>query len=186
MIITDITSTKLRQKQEKDMLIEKSSIDQLTGLHNKQYYTDYYINKKEWVGVRLAILFIDIDGFKSINDLYGHMVGDEVLKNLANCIKNNISSKMKAIRFGGDEFVIILEETSKTEAYLFAEKLRIMASNLDFSKYIEDIKISLSIGLAEGSISIHDLIVKADMAMYESKSKGKNKVTIFSESNNIN
>ena len=182
MTITDITSTKLKLQREKDMLIEKSSMDQLTGLYNKQYIDDAFgAVDPESSERKLVLLFIDVDNFKSINDLYGHIVGDIVLKSVAVCIKDCIGSNARAVRFGGDEFVIIFENAAAADVFDTAENIRKKANDLDFSQCDENLQISLSIGLAEGMPPVNVLIAKADMAMYRSKNGEKNKTTVYSE-----
>jgi diguanylate cyclase (GGDEF)-like protein len=180
LVLTDLTQAKLMQEREKEQLLEKSNIDQLTGLMSRQYLHDKYEGEAK-CAVRTALLFIDVDDFKNINDSYGHLVGDEVLKDLASCIKNNVRVTNDAIRFGGDEFVIVLENTSTEEAYLVAERIRSCAGELTFYGAESIFHITLSIGLIEGAAPLVELLEKADRAMYASKNKGKNKTTIFSE-----
>jgi diguanylate cyclase (GGDEF)-like protein len=124
-------------------------------------------------------LFIDVDDFKVINDSYGHLVGDEVLRELASSIKGNVRGGNDAVRFGGDEFVVVLENISAEEAYTVAERIRYCASELEFSGGESLFHITLSIGLIEGAAPLNELLDKADRAMYASKNKGKNKTTIF-------
>ena len=180
LVLSDLTQAKLMQQREKEQLLEKSNIDQLTGLFSRQYLRDKYENAGKYA-VRTALLFIDVDDFKSINDSYGHLVGDEVLKELAACIKNNVRVTNDAVRFGGDEFVIVLENTSAEEAYLVAERIRSCAGELEFYGAESLFHITLSIGLIEGVAPLDELLEKADRAMYASKNKGKNKTTVFSE-----
>ena len=156
------------------------NIDQLTGLFSRQYLRDKYEGAIK-CAARTALLFIDVDDFKNINDSYGHLVGDEVLRELAACIKNNVRVANDAIRFGGDEFVIVLENTSAEEAYLVAERIRSCAGELEFYGAESIFHITLSIGLIEGAAPLDELLEKADRAMYASKNKGKNKTTVFSE-----
>ena len=131
--------------------------------------------------IRSYYVFIDVDDFKAINDTYGHLVGDEVLKELAACIKNNLRVANDAIRFGGDEFLVVLEQVGLEEAYRIAERLRDCAGELEFSGGDTRFHITLSIGLIEGTAPLTVLLEKADHAMYASKSKGKNRTTVFSE-----
>ncbi|WP_019849969.1 diguanylate cyclase [Desulfitobacterium sp. PCE1] len=182
LMINDITAATLKLKQEKEMLMERTSIDQHTGLFNKQYFIDNYcMEETELTDRKLVLLFMDIDDFKSINDFHGHLVGDSILKSVAECIKDELSSNAKGIRFGGDEFVVIFENAEINEVYGAAERIRNRVYALDFSKHYGNLKISLSIGLVEGAAPVKELIVKADKAMYNSKSSGKNKTTIFSD-----
>ena len=180
MRITDITSSKLDLIREKDLLMEKSNLDRMTGLYSKQYfYEHYYSDREEPSELRRTLLFIDVDDFKSVNDRYGHIAGDRIISALGECIKSNLDCDAKAIRFGGDEFVIILENTPLEEAYRIAEQIRTSACSLNFLPYGVDAALSLSIGLMEGFAPVKDLIVKADMAMYSSKCSGKNRTTVF-------
>ena len=182
LILTDITSGKLVQMREKDILIGQTSIDPLTSLYNKKYFVEkYYAGKQGPVADRLTIAFIDVDDFKSINNLHGHLAGDQVLKRVAACIKDMAGTGAEVIRFGGDEFMIILENSNIDDAYMLAERIRRCVHNLDFSEYEEGMNVSLSVGLIQGTSPINDLIAKADMAMYSSKSKGKNHTTVFGE-----
>ena len=178
LILSDLTLTRERHEQEKEELLEKSNIDQLTGLFTKQYLNEKYIQCDQ-CALRTALLFIDVDDFKIINDSYGHLVGDEVLRELALCIKSNVRGSNDAARFGGDEFVVILENTGAEEAYSVAERIRSCANELEFSGGESVFHITLSIGLIEGAAPLNELLEKADRAMYASKNKGKNKTTIF-------
>lgn len=181
LLLSDLTKARLRIEQEKEQLLEKSNIDQLTGLLNKQYLAEKYGEPTEQETQSKALLFLDVDDFKAINDTYGHLVGDEVLRELAACIKRTVRSENEAVRFGGDEFVVILENTSAEDAFLVAERIRSCAGALAFSGGGATFHITLSIGLIEGTAPIKELIEKADRAMYSSKNKGKNKTTRFPE-----
>jgi diguanylate cyclase (GGDEF)-like protein len=182
LTITDITDRKLRQRREKEILIEQSSVDQLTGLFNKQYFVDkYYGGHHSFDGATLSLLFIDVDNFKAINDRYGHLTGDQLLKTLAQCIRAIMRQHTDIIRFGGDEFIVILEDTRVEDAYAVAERIRLCVNDPTLSDIAPDLPVSLSIGLIEGKAPVNDLLMKADMAMYRSKSRGKNTTTIFYE-----
>ena len=161
-------------------MLEKSNIDPLTGLYSKQYLREKYTGM-ERSSLRIALLFIDVDDFKTINDSYGHMVGDEVLRSLAACIKGNVRVENDAVRFGGDEFVVVLENTGAEEAYFVAERIRSCTGDLEFSGGEALFHITLSIGLIEGAAPLNELLDKADRAMYASKNRGKNKTTLFTE-----
>ena len=179
LLLADLTQSRLREMSEKEKLLEKSTVDQLTGLYNKQYLREKYKGNENGAQIRKSLLFIDVDDFKSINDNYGHLVGDEVLRELAACIKANVRVANDSIRFGGDEFVIILEETGQEDAYLVAERIRSCACGLAFNGANGAFHITLSIGLIEGTGSLDELIDKADRAMYSSKTQGKNKTTFY-------
>ena len=183
LVLTDLTQVRQQQEREKEQLLEKSNVDQLTGLYNKQYLREKYGAQSAGTLTEKALLFIDVDDFKKINDTYGHLLGDEVLRELAACIKENIRVSNDAIRFGGDEFIIVLENTVAEGAYLVAERIRACANALTFTADDRAFHITLSIGLIEGNAPLNELIEKADRAMYSSKNRGKNKTTRFSEEN---
>ena len=105
-----------------------------------------------------------------------------MLKQLAQCVRDILRANTDIIRFGGDEFIVILEDTRVEDAYVVAERIRHCARDVDLSCIAPELKVSLSIGLIEGTAPVNDLLMKADMAMYRSKSKGKNATTIFYES----
>ncbi len=180
LVITDQTQARLKQELEKVQLLEKTNFDELTGLYNKQFLREKFRTHDESTS-STALIFIDVDDFKAINDTYGHLLGDEVLCKLAACIKGNVRGTNAAIRFGGDEFVIILEHTSAEDAFSVAERIRTCTNVLKFSGGETVFHITLSIGLAEGCAPLEELLDKADRAMYASKNKGKNKTTLFTE-----
>ena len=183
IVITDVSAAKLHHKQETDLLLEKSTIDKLTGVYNKQYFVDKYCGDQGQTR-KLSLLFIDVDNFKNINDQYGHLTGDKVLTALADCLKKTIRKCNEIIRFGGDEFIILLENTEIRQAFAVAERIRGEVNSKCISIDDHSLKITLSIGLIEGVEPVNDLLMKADMAMYQSKGKGKNAITIFSENDN--
>ena len=183
LTLADLTQMRQQREREKEQLLVMSNVDQLTGLYNKQYLREKYGAQSEGALTEKALLFIDVDDFKQINDSYGHLLGDEVLCELAVCIKDNIRVSNDAIRFGGDEFVIVLEHTVAEDAYLVAERIRACANTLTFTFGEQQFHITLSIGLIEGNAPLNDLIEKADRAMYSSKNRGKNKTTRFLDEN---
>jgi len=179
LLLTDLTQAHQLLAQEKEHLLEKSTIDPLTGLLNKQYFIDKYGGLSEQLPRRKSLLFIDVDNFKTINDQYGHLVGDDVLRELAFCMKSTVRSANEAIRFGGDEFVVILEDAGVEEAYLVAERVRKCAGSMEFSGGGKTFHMTLSIGIVEGEEPVNVLVEKADRAMYRSKNRGKNTTTRF-------
>lgn len=181
LLLTDLTQAHQRMEQEKEQLLEKSTIDSLTGMFNKQYLWEKFGQETEPSARRRSLLFIDVDDFKAINDRYGHLVGDEVLRQLAACIKSTVRNTNEMIRFGGDEFVVILDDTGAEDAFLVAERIRSCANALTFSGNGSTFHMTLSIGLMEGTEPMDELIEKADRAMYRSKDKGKNSTTRFVE-----
>ncbi len=179
IILTDITDMKLRLMHENTMLLNKTYVDRLTGLYNRYYITDpespFYSSGDQ--PDTIALLFIDADNFKAQNDTYGHLAGDDILCELADCIRESIPDGACAVRYGGDEFIVVLSGDHAYDAQEVAERIRNRASELDLSHIGADAKLSLSIGLVCGSPPLVELIDRADRAMYTSKRRGKNTVT---------
>jgi diguanylate cyclase (GGDEF)-like protein len=177
-------------------LEELSLTDFLTGLYNARYFQirlEEEIARAERYHSRFSLIFGDIDLFKLINDRFGHKYGDEVLKQIARILIESVGgiriiSRLRksdiVARYGGEEFVIILPETSKKEAVKAAERIRKSLEVYPFKYSNEDIKITMSFGVAEyleDAKDDADLILKADQAMYKAKNNGRNKVEAYSE-----
>lgn len=158
--------------------------DELTGLYTPRHFrasiVERFVDAKKH-GNKLSLLFIDIDDFKMINDTYGHMVGDLVLKNVARHILLSVRDNDLAFRYGGEEFAVILPSTEYSMAYQVADRVR-----ADIASYVheeDDISISISVTVSIGiSVypddveSVKDLITTSDKALYKAKQTGKNKV----------
>jgi diguanylate cyclase (GGDEF)-like protein len=125
---------------------------------------------------------IDVDFFKHFNDDYGHLVGDVVLKEVAQTIKKNIREVDLVGRYGGEEFGVLLIETGESEAFLVAERIRRSVEGKKYKAYDENLKITVSIGCATYSASLFEaslLIDSADAALYQAKRMGRNRVCIL-------
>lgn len=162
--------------------------DGLTGLYNHYRFQELmeseYQRAKRY-GLPLCLLMIDIDNFKSVNDTYGHLFGDFVLKEIARIINKSIRNTDISSRYGGEEFTVILPNTELDGAYAVAEKLRQAVANHIF-KYGDSVaKLTLTIGIStlaeEGIHSKDDMVKHADEAMYEGKIRGKNMVISWGE-----
>ncbi|MDD4159519.1 MAG: GGDEF domain-containing protein [Synergistaceae bacterium] len=158
--------------------------DYMTNLYNKCYFERCIkcsVRDTLKSGRPFSLMIIDIDNFKTINDRSGHLVGDEVLKKIARSIKENTRDEDLCFRYGGDEFVVILPETTKEQAAAVGERMqsKILSNNLS-GEDTTYINISMSIGIAqwEPNMSTDDITARADKAMYASKSKGKNRITL--------
>ncbi|MCR4336406.1 MAG: diguanylate cyclase [Candidatus Omnitrophica bacterium] len=150
--------------------------DPLTGIYNYRYFTqtlDYEIMRSKRYGRSLSFLMIDIDQFKFHNDKLGHQQGDQILKNLAKSIQENIRKTDVVCRYAGDEFAVILPETDLNQAKITAEKIR-----KKVSETFADSLISVSIGLASSTSQTtrFDLIGKADSYLHNAKQQGRNQV----------
>ena len=158
-------------------------IDSLTGLYNRRYF-DLYLEKTIPLSLRidspLTLMMIDIDHFKKINDNYGHLCGDEALKHISEIIKRNVRNSDAYVRFGGEEFAIILPNTHLDEGQILAERIRKAVEQADFTYHNENIHISISMGVSlyDGE-NVEDFIEKTDKALYSAKENGRNQVVVF-------
>lgn len=180
-ILSDVSE--LRGVQAK--LQQLAHYDQLTGLANRLLMQDRLIqaiHRSRRYGLRVAVLFIDLDHFKRINDSCGHAVGDLVLREAANRIKHNIRNDDTASRHGGDEFVVIVEKfADQSQVLALAEKLR-AALALPIQIGTQTFHISSSIGIAlfpDNGGEAEQLLRGADTAMYEAKAQGRNRVVLY-------
>ncbi len=163
---------------------EKADTDELTGLRNHRYFQERFsqeIEKFTLSGGDFALLFIDLDFFKTYNDIYGHMLGDEILKEVGQLIRNSIRTTDIGSRYGGDEFAAILLNTSAEGATTVAERIR---EGLQTSMEQRGIMLTCSIGIAcwrVDGIKREALIEAADRALYAAKTAGRNRVCLASQ-----
>lgn len=165
-----------------------SITDGLTKLYVYRYFMarlSEEILRARRYGLKLSIIMIDIDNFKSFNDTYGHQLGDQILQKVANIIRETIRGGIDIpCRYGGEELAIILPETRAEEAYITAERLRETIANTIINHPTGEIKITCSFGVAsypQDGQDVHELVGSADKALYVSKNTGKNKTTMASQ-----
>lgn len=161
-----------------------SFTDSMTDLYNRKYL-DYYMskNKKKLLTRTLAVIIIDIDYFKKYNDNYGHIEGDRVIKEVANTLKESVRKGDIAIRYGGEEMVLILPDVSSHNAEAIVQKIQTNLKNKNIEhKYSEiDTRLTISIGIYATTFlnqDIYDLINKADIALYNAKKAGRNRYEV--------
>jgi diguanylate cyclase (GGDEF)-like protein len=177
-------------KKQKEIIEYQAMHDTLTGLPGIKLLRKRWgnaVTRSDRDKSRTAIFFIDLDGFKSVNDTFGHHVGDRVLQIVSEKLKNSIRSADTAARFGGDEFVVILDHIKNHEdARLIAKKIiKVISQEINYDNNI--IYVGASIGIAiypDDSSNPEDIISLADSAMYKAKNNGKNNF-IFASSRNI-
>jgi diguanylate cyclase (GGDEF)-like protein len=164
-------------------LEELATTDPLTRALNRRALADRLaieMDRARRYASDLAILLIDIDFFKRVNDSAGHLAGDEVLRQIANCIQAAVRTVDIVARYGGEEFVVILPETSPTGAVTFAERLRMGIEAHEFIVGGLEIRLTVSIGIstfpASDIASADDFFARADAAMYRAKQNGRNQV----------
>ena len=175
----------LESKMLMDVLRERNLIDGLTGLYNRKYLDEFIDKKMPFElneGTTYAIMFLDIDYFKMINDTYGHDAGDAVLQKLSKTMKESIGQDEFIIRFGGEEFLIIMRNPTEENAKELANKI-----NQDFAKLVftfnnESFSKTVSIGYSffpSDTDQIWKCIKFADLCLYKAKETGRNKVIKF-------
>ncbi len=172
----------LRQSEEKYRRL--ANIDPLTGLNNRRYFYELALNEFRRIKRYyhpLAILIMDIDHFKTINDQFGHLAGDQVLKLTARHMESILREVDIIGRFGGEEFIILFPETTIDQAVPVANRLLHLFTTAQFEVKNEMVKITVSIGLAgnEEGLSLDTLINRSDQAMQESQKKGGNRISIW-------
>ncbi|MEW5970497.1 MAG: GGDEF domain-containing protein [Pseudomonadota bacterium] len=157
-----------------------ANTDPLTGVSNRLALSEYLkiVESYPQKFTQTCLMIIDIDRFKQVNDQYGHIVGDRVIVSIAEQLKQNIRSSDLIIRYGGDEFLILLEQVQFVDARLLAEKIRMAISleEIDLSGSEEKLHVSVSIGFAIGAASWIDLLEKADRSLLRAKARGRNAV----------
>jgi len=171
--------------RQAEALERLASVDGMTGLNNRRHFL--VLAESEWSRFRrygrpLALLMIDVDLFKSINDKYGHDVGDEVIKSVADNLQKNKRGSDFAGRLGGEEFALILPEATPDSALAAAERLRQLVAERAVAVARQHLAITVSIGVSicrPGMSGFDELLKEADVALYEAKRSGRNRVCRF-------
>lgn len=178
-------------KNTNEDLKHQSDTDGLTKLYNHNYFVEKLESSISQKSSNITLIFFDIDKFKSINDTYGHLVGDKILATVSSLIKSTliIEGYAKSCivgRYGGEEITVMLTNIDKDIAFDLAEKIRLrIFYSSKIKEILPDRVVSISAGIANypsDSYSTSDLINKADSAMYHSKNNGRNQTTIYSSS----
>ncbi len=165
-----------------------ATTDALTGLHNRGWLDDAFdreIKRSERDELPLALIMIDVDNFKKYNDEYGHLAGDQVLITVANAIRSPLRPNDLVARFGGEEFAVLLPETTISNSKIIAERLCEHVSNADpgmlENKTLPPVTISLGVAARRPGYSLDMMIAAADVAMYHAKRNGKNRVELAAD-----
>ena len=171
----------LRMLDLQEELLTQANTDPLTGLANRRHFFEIFerqIIESSEKNTPLSLIMIDIDFFKSVNDTYGHIGGDNILKQLAAILKNNLYPLDFAARYGGEEFIISLPDTDIDHAVRAAEKLRSFVQSYKWNISAEQLNLTVSLGTvamdALGLPDPYELVNKADKALYAAKSRGRN------------
>lgn len=184
----------LKIKELRDKLLQVSTTDELTGLHNRKYLherLEQEISRAKRYGTKLSCLLFDLDFFKVVNDIYGYDWGDVLLRSIADKLKQLIRKEDILTRYGDEEFLLILPNTSEENAFLFAERFRRDIEKMEFIPAGEEERHPITIS---GGIStypclenveedVNTIIRYAEHALYNAKKRGKNKIVQFSQIN---
>lgn len=183
--------TQIRRKRYNDRLrasvaqsIEMAVTDALTGLHNRRYLDNHLQTLFERAVARrrpLSVMIVDLDRFKSINDRFGHDGGDDVLREFARRLRQNMRGIDLICRFGGEEFVVVMPDTDGPVAEKVAERIRAEIARTPFAigKEGQSVTVTISVGVSSArgqTDDVRSLLKRADMALYEAKKSGRNKV----------
>lgn len=183
--------TQVRRKRYNDQLrasvtqtIEMAVTDALTGLHNRRYLDSHLQTLFDRAVARrrpLSVMITDLDRFKTVNDSHGHDGGDDVLREFARRLRKNVRGIDLACRFGGEEFVVVMPDTDGTVAEKVAERIRAEIAQLPFAIGPDGkaIEVTVSVGVSsvlKGADTVAALMKRADVALYEAKSGGRNRV----------
>lgn len=168
------------------LLTDLSNIDPLTGVANRRVFNErmeYEIQRAQRYGSELSMILFDLDMFKNINDKHGHIAGDSVLVNVARILSANTRKVDLVSRYGGEEFSIILPETSIENATAIAEKIRVAACTQSHVFNGIELSVTLTGGVAVWSSNefrgMSDFVNAADAALYKGKRSGRNRIEIY-------
>jgi diguanylate cyclase len=173
----------LEMEEKNRLLLQMAGTDILTGLYNRMRFMEFMdreLARIRRMGNTACLMILDLDHFKQINDQYGHPQGDIVLKSIGGLIKDSLREMDTPARFGGEEFIVLLPDTTTDRACMAAEKIRKAIEKHTFSEPIQALSITASFGIA--TIDAHKTNAfdfayqKADQAMYQAKAKGRNRV----------
>lgn len=179
---------RLHLQRYRKKIITDRFLDSLTNTYNKSYLLEHlnrilaqnYINESP-----LSIIMIDLDMFKNINNKYGHLTGDSILKQIGKLMNKEIRSDNILARFGGDEFILLLPRTSLNQAILVAERIRLAIEKSSYKTSKDTyINFTASFGVTEidESDSVESFINRSDKALYNAKNQGKNKICVLAPS----
>lgn len=162
-------------------LIQLATIDPLTSINNRRKFNDvlhYELNRDERYHNKLSLIFCDLDHFKTINDKFGHNIGDDVLKVFTQLISKNIRKTDIFARWGGEEFALLLPETDIDTAAQMAEKLRRVTDEFSFP-YVEHITASFGVTQFFENDNESKFVSRADDALYKAKENGRNTIAVL-------
>lgn len=180
LLIVETINIVVQNIKANEKILDLAMKDQLTQVYNRNYMQKH-LKEKIDQGTTFSLVLGDIDFFKKINDTYGHLAGDEVLKVISKILKSNLSKKDRIYRYGGEEFLIYLEGMTEIESLALVSKIK---NDIEAATIISDditLRVTMSFGCYEtvSGESMKAVIEKADEALYSSKENGRNRVTMY-------
>ena len=187
--IGDLNQKKLYEafgelEKQKAILYQTSITDYLTQVHNRSHIMKAFeelFNQGQYHDQVFSCILLDIDNFKTINDIYGHLIGDEVLKATAQEVAAQLRKTDIIGRYGGEEFLVILPNTHIEDAKLVAEKIRVAVEHLEIGR--DNLKVTVSVGVCDNQVcspmSEKAMLHIVDLALYEAKNNGKNQIVVW-------
>ena len=171
--------------QQAQAFARQAREDVLTQLPNRRAFDDALqdaLTRMQRKPLPLSLLLIDVDHFKQVNDRYSHAVGDQVLKIVADILRQEVRLTDVAARWGGEEFTVLLPETDLSTSVQIAERLRLAVQQHDYTEIAADFSLTISVGLAQAlpGMAQAQLLANADQALYQAKHAGRNRVLLFS------
>lgn len=188
LVISRINYWRAASQKAEEEQIRMANTDDLTGLVNRRRFFEVFereILRAKMKSYPLALILLDIDHFKNINDTYGHIAGDNILKQIGRILKNNSYPLDVAARYGGEEFIILVPETSLEQVSKTAEKLCKIIGKWDWEVFDNRISITTSIGVvvldSNNITDCQDMVKKADTALYIAKNNGRNSTVFWNQ-----
>jgi diguanylate cyclase (GGDEF)-like protein len=174
-----------KRAAEREYFEQISRVDGLTGLYNHSFFhelLDAEISRSNRYKYSFSLIMIDIDDFKEINDNYGHQSGDTILKEIASILKSLVRKTDPAVRYGGEEFAIILSQTAREHGRVFADRIVKGVATSKFKGFSHNETVTVSAGLAgypDDARTHESLIKRAGEALYQAKKMGKNTLYVY-------
>lgn len=183
--VADICATAIQNAHYVERVKQLAYLDGLTGIFNRRFFElriAEEIERARRFGIGLGVVMLDIDQFKRLNDEFGHLLGDEVLRQVSSILQQQVRKIDVVCRYGGEEFAILLSQTSSEQAVAVAEKLRRIVENWEFPGVPRPVTISAgAANYPENGTTRDELVQAADAGLYAAKQAGRNRVCVTSE-----
>lgn len=178
--VADICAAAIQNASNFDRMKQLAYVDGLTGIHNRRFFEMRIVEELERAGRfqgRMSVIMVDIDNFKKLNDEFGHLLGDEILRSVSSILKQQLRKMDMVCRYGGDEFAVLIPETTGEGALRVAEKLRRQIETHDFPGVPRPVTISCGVAdYPTHGVTRDEVVAAADTALYTAKQAGRNRV----------